>query len=317
MTPILNWGVEVILWCQRFSPALDAPFRVLTWTGEAAFYILLLPLLYWLVDRSTAVRLTLLFLASAYLNAVAKAILAQPRPFAYDPRVLMLTSATGGGLPSGHAQNAVVLWGYLALRWKRRLFTALAALLIVLVSLSRVYLGVHFPTDILGGWLLGALGLALFWRYQDRLAAAWGGLPFGLQVGAGLALPAVILALYAEPTGDALIAAAALAGIAGTLPLERRWVRFRRARWGWAMVAALGIGMGGVALLYLSLKALFGEAASFAALRFLRYAALGAWVMFGVPWAMARLGLAVLDRPLHGGNNKNEVNANSPLKEPR
>jgi len=297
MTPLLDWGIEVILRWQRFSPTLDTPFRVLTWTGGAAFYILLLPLLYWLVDRSTALRLTLLFLASAYLNAVAKALLAQPRPFEYDPRVLMLSSATGGGLPSGHAQNAVVLWGYLALRWKKRPFTALAVALIVLVSLSRVYLGVHFPTDILGGWLLGALCLTLFWRYQGTLAALWGRLPFGAQIGGGFFLPAVLLTLYTEPTGDAFIAAAALAGMAGALPLERRWVRFRRVRWGWPVVASLAIGLGGVALLYLGPKALLGEVASLAIPRFLRYSALGAWVIFGAPWAMARLRLAVLDTP--------------------
>lgn len=312
MPAVWDWGIEVILWCQRFSPALDVPFRAFTWTGEAAFYIFLLPILYWFVDRSTAIRLTLLFLASAYLNAVAKAILAQPRPFEYDPRVLVLTSATGGGLPSGHAQNAVVLWGYLAWRWKKRAFTALAAALILLVSLSRVYLGVHFPTDILGGWLLGAVLLGAFWRYQDGLAALWERLPLGVQIVSGFLPPVVLLALYNEPTGDALIAAAAFAGMACALPLERRWVRFRRAKPGWSSVFSFMLGLGGIVLLYLGPKALLGDVASLAVPRFLRYAALGAWVILGVPWVMARLGLGVLDIPFRNGNNESYINANRP-----
>ena len=317
MSPLLDWGIEVILWCQRFSPALDIPFRVLTWTGEAAFYILLLPILYWFVDRSTAIRLTLLFLISAYLNAVAKAILGQPRPFTYDPRVLILTSATGGGLPSGHAQNAVVLWGYLALRWRKRAFSVLAVALIVLVSFSRIYLGVHFPTDILGGWLVGILLLAAFCRYQERLVALWGRLPLGIQIAGGFLLPAVFLALYSEPTGDALIAAAALAGMASTLPLERRWGHFRRSRSGWPIALSFLLGLTGIAILYIGPKSLLGDAASLAGLRFLRYGARGAWVILGAPWAMARLGLALLDAPFHAGDNKSSRNAHSSFKESR
>ncbi|MBC8446155.1 MAG: hypothetical protein H8D78_00245, partial [Chloroflexi bacterium] len=51
MESILDWGINVILWFQQFSPTLDLPFKVLTFMGEEEFFLLLLPLVYWCLDR--------------------------------------------------------------------------------------------------------------------------------------------------------------------------------------------------------------------------------------------------------------------------
>ena len=83
MEGILNWGIEVVLWFQQFSPTLDLPFKALTFMGDEAFYLLLMPLVYWSIDRRTGARLIILLLSSVYLNAVAKVIADQPRPFNY------------------------------------------------------------------------------------------------------------------------------------------------------------------------------------------------------------------------------------------
>lgn len=292
MEPILDWGVRVILWLQKFSPALDAPFKALTWTGDAAFYILFLPILLWAVDRKVAVRLALAFLLSGLLNAVAKLIVAQPRPFAYDPRVMAIVSATGGGLPSGHTQNAIVVWGYLALTYRRRWLTALALVLILLVPLSRVYLGVHFPTDLLGGYLLGGLILWVYWRSQDGVATRWNGLPLGVQIALGGGFPLLIWALYPVPDEDMPRLAAALMGIAVALPLERLWVRYEAPPTWRSRVLCLLLGLIGVVLLYVGLRMALGAWAALPGWRLARYASLGAWAILGAPWLFVRLGLA-------------------------
>lgn len=292
MEPILDWGVQIILWWQRFSPALDAPFKALTWTGDAAFYILFLPILLWTVDRKIAVRLTLAFLISGLLNAVAKLLAAQPRPFEYDPRVIAIVPAAGGGLPSGHTQNAVVVWGYLALTYRRRWLTALAVVLLVLVPLSRVYLGVHFPSDLLGGYLLGGLVLWLFWRAQDPVAARWTRLPLAVQIALGGCIPLLIWALYPVPDEDVPRLAAALLGMAIAFPLERRWVRFETASVWRQRALCLLLGLIGVAVFYVGLKAALGAWAALPGWRLARYAALGVWAILGAPWLFVRLGLA-------------------------
>lgn len=51
MDSVLNWGIEVVLWFQQFSPALDIPFKVLTFLGDKVFYMLLMPMMYWCINR--------------------------------------------------------------------------------------------------------------------------------------------------------------------------------------------------------------------------------------------------------------------------
>ena len=88
-----------------------------------------MPLFYWCLDRRTGSRLFFLLLLSAYVNAVAKVLANQPRPFTYDPRVQALVKAGGGGMPSGHTQNAVVIWGFLAAWSGKKISWLIAAFL--------------------------------------------------------------------------------------------------------------------------------------------------------------------------------------------
>ena len=162
MGNILDWGIQVVLWFQQFSPALDLPFKALTFLGDEIFYLIFMPLFYWCIDRRTGARLFFLLLFSAYLNGIAKVLADLPRPFTYDPRVQAIVHAGGGGMPSGHTQNAVVIWGFLAARSGKKAAWLIAAFLMIGIPLSRVYLGVHFPTDLMGGYLLGGIILILF-----------------------------------------------------------------------------------------------------------------------------------------------------------
>ena len=171
MKPVLGWGIEVVLWFQQFSPALDLPFKSLTFLGNLEFFLICMPLIYWCLDRRLGARLLILFLISAYINSVAKVIADQPRPFQYDSRVKALVPASGGGLPSGHTQSAVVVWGYLALQVRRPMLWILAGFLMIAIPVSRLYLGVHFPTDLLGGYILGILLLVLYLQFVLKVEA--------------------------------------------------------------------------------------------------------------------------------------------------
>lgn len=146
------------------------------------------------------------------LSGMAKQYFGLPRPFFADSRVACLEPgwnttgafrAQGGGgffalparevidayrlkglsfgFPSGHTSSAFAVWGGLAVVFRRRWLAWLAPLMIALIAFSRLYLGVHFLADILGGALLGGLVLlaaGLLWRSDDRRAelfAALGG----------------------------------------------------------------------------------------------------------------------------------------------
>ncbi|NNG07768.1 MAG: phosphatase PAP2 family protein, partial [Desulfobacteraceae bacterium] len=243
MESILDWGLEVIIWLQRFSPTLDLPFKAITFMGDQPFFMLLLPLVYWCLNRRAGARLTILFLFSAYINTVAKILAAQPRPYQYDPQVLQLHKAGGGGFPSGHTQNGVVVWGYLASQFSRVGPWILAGLLMLLIPLSRLYLGVHFPTDLLGGYLLGGVLLLLYLWLEPRVEAWLTTKGLAGQLCAGILVPLLLVLLVPSAGKYGVITAATLMGMGVGFALERRWVRFESEAIWWKQVLRFLIGV--------------------------------------------------------------------------
>ncbi len=292
MSSILDWGVRAILWLQRFSPALDLPFKAFTFLGEEEFFMLLLPLLYWSVERRTAMRLAVLYLSSTWVNAVAKAVGGQPRPFQYDSRVPAMVDATGEGLPSGHTQSATVVWGYLASQFQKTWVRILAGLLMVFIPLSRVYLGVHFPTDVLGGYLIGAVLLWLYLRFEPRVEAWLKSRPVLWQLVLVVIAGAALALLSPGNSEDTASAAGVLMGMGVGFVLESKSVRFDAGGdWGRrALRFALGAAV--VFALRFGLKAAFAALTPELAFRFVRYALMGLWVSFAAPWMFVKLRLA-------------------------
>ncbi len=281
---MLDRGVDFILWLQGLSPALDWPFRAVTFLGNEGFYLFLLPLLYWCLDKRTGTRLLFLFLFSAYLNDVAKILIDQPRPFAHDTRVRALVVADGGGLPSGHTQHAVVVWGFLAMKLGRAWAWCMASLLMVLIPLSRLYLGVHFPTDLLGGYLLGALLLFLYDRLGRRLGALLGAGNLARQLAFAFCLPGLLVLLAPGGAKSGLAAGAAMTGAAVGMVLERRWIRFQVSASWLKRLGCFMIGMAVSLVLWAGLKAVLQAPELESLFRFVRYGLLGLWVGLGAPW---------------------------------
>jgi membrane-associated phospholipid phosphatase len=173
---ILNWGIDVITLLQLFTADFFVLFmKGITLLGNETAYLIMMPFVLWCVDFRTGARAGVVFLLSAYLNLAFKDMLAQPRPFILEPG-LNLIEASGYGLPSGHAQGSLVFFGMLALLIRKRWFTVISIILILLIAFSRVYLGVHFPTDILGGWFLGGcllFGYLKFGNRFEQIVAQW------------------------------------------------------------------------------------------------------------------------------------------------
>ncbi len=292
MEALLQWGLDVIVAIQRFhGPALDSIFRAITIMGQEEFYLLLLPLLFWCVDLGLGARLAILFLLSSYFNTDLKDLFRQPRPFDLDPSV-RLFSAEGYGLPSGHAQSAVIVWGSIAAWARKTWFWVVAIGLMVLVGFSRIYLGVHFPTDVLGGWMIGAVLLSLYLVLQPRAETRVVGLSLGKQIFLALALPLALLLIH--PVEDAVAPIAALAGLGVGLALRHRSVSIgARGPWRQRAVRFL-VGCASVLALYLGLKVVLPgkDSALYLVFRSLRYGLIGVWISLGAPWLFRLLELA-------------------------
>jgi len=159
---ILYWGIELILWLQSLGDWPAGLMNLFTFTGYAEFYLLIMPAVYWCWDSRLGLRLAVVFLLSTALNFYVKLLIHDPRPYWLEPEVRLLSRAEiTFGAPSGHAQNAVAVWGTLAAYLKSSWAWVIAGLLMFFVGLSRIYLGVHFPTDVLIGWLMNCVPLPL------------------------------------------------------------------------------------------------------------------------------------------------------------
>jgi len=290
MDRVLEWGVDVVLWFQQASPQLDSFFAVLTFLGDQEFFLIVLPLIYWSINRAVGVRLMVVFLLSGLVNQVAKNLAAQPRPYEYDSRVVQVVEQDGFGLPSGHTQSAVVVWGFLGSVVRRRWFWGVAFLLMVLIPLSRVYLGVHFPTDVLGGYVLGGLVLWLWLRYGAQLEEWFFGQETIHQLILIVAIPALAMAVW--PTEDMVTGGGTMVGIGAGLVLERRLVGFDVA--GTLLQRALRFLLGIVVLagLWFGLRTAFDGLEPAIVLRLVRYGLVGFWGAAGAPWVFLKLGLA-------------------------
>jgi membrane-associated phospholipid phosphatase len=289
---ILQWGLNFIIIIQQVeSPLLDSFFRVITSLGDELFYLLLFPLLLWCVDFYLGIRVGIIFLLSVYVNAGLKEIFQQPRPFDILAEIQKV-HASGYGFPSGHAQSSLIVWGSIAY-WEKQIWIRnLSVLLILLIGFSRIYLGVHFPTDILGGWLFGGLilGLSYFIFLKIKLDFIQGNMIFKI-IGITL-FPVILLQFQSSP--DIISSVAALTGVGyGLLLFDSTIGGIRPGNWLQRFLSFL-VGASGIGILYLGLKFILPtEGESFYQFgRFFRYLLVGIWVSFGAPRLFIRIGLA-------------------------
>lgn len=289
---LIPWGTEAILWVQSFStPFLDVLFTVATFLGEKEFYLVFLPLIYWCFNKRIGIQLAHAFLLSSYLNLFLKDLFGIPRPD--DPRIRFLRHETTPSFPSNHAQGAVVTWGYLATQWENRAFWVVAIVLIVLNSLSRVYLGVHFPQDQVAGITIGVLYLLAF----NWVTANWGRAlaAFPLAAKSILAVLLPIALLVVHPSEETAMCMGALAGMGLGFLLESRFVGFSTEGLWWRRVLRFLLGLILVIVFYAGLKAVFPtEVAPSLALawRAIRYCVVGMVGTFVAPWMFVKTALA-------------------------
>lgn len=155
---------------RAISPAITSLMLAASWIGDTvgriAVIIAAIALLLWRGRRSGARWLALVMAGGTLLNLGLKQIFAAPRPDLL-PHLDIVHSYS---FPSGHAAGNMMLFGALAMLAGRRGDYLLAFMAIALIGVSRVWLGVHWPSDVLAGWIegLGWLFLCRYWLPVGR-----------------------------------------------------------------------------------------------------------------------------------------------------
>jgi membrane-associated phospholipid phosphatase len=318
MQTILDFGVRLIVALQGLGDWLSLPMKFFSFLGTEDFFLLVLPLLYWCVDSMLGIRVTVILMLSTSLNCFFKLAFHGVRPYWYSLSVKGLAVETSFGVPSNHAQSATVVWGLLAAFLKKKGGWLAAGLLIFLIGFSRLYLGVHFPHDVILGWLIGGLILWLALRFWDPVSAWANKQSTGRKILIAFLASLVIFLLplipiiwlkaanwqppqsWADYATQALSmqGAATSAGTFFGLLVGLVWIAHQggfqtKGVW-WELVLRYLLGIAGALIIRYGLKFIFPEGETILALslRYLRYTLIGFWVAGGAPWTFIRLKLA-------------------------
>ena len=162
------------------SPALTVVFGIFSALGEGLIVAGAVILVYWLAGQAGE-QILFTLLSSAAANSLVKCVVQRPRPYAAGateqlPSFFGKEYGDALSFPSGHTQASASALLAGAMRVRRAWMWILSLLLIALIACSRLYFGVHWPTDLLGGFLFG-LAFALFWQlifgHAYRLRPSW------------------------------------------------------------------------------------------------------------------------------------------------
>jgi membrane-associated phospholipid phosphatase len=326
MDSLFTTGLQVIQWLQSLGAWLTPVMKLFTELGNAQFYLVIAPAILWCIDAPLGMRVGLFLMINGTVNSALKVAFHMPRPYWYTGQVKVLGAAENSfGAPSGHAQNAVVVWGSLAERIKGRAAWTIAIILMLLIGISRLYLAVHFPHDVLLGWVFGAILLWMMIKLEKPVVSWLRRFRVGVQllVIFLFSLFLILIVLLAELTltgwslpiqwvnnahlafpnepeinpfsyHNFLSSTGAFFGLAaGWIWIVRLGGYTTRDRW-YKLVLRYILGVIGVLILYLGLGKLFAEEETFISysLAYIQYALIGFWMAGFAPWLFVKFKLA-------------------------
>ncbi|WP_394351604.1 phosphatase PAP2 family protein [uncultured Methanobrevibacter sp.] len=159
------------------NPVFDVIMPYITYLGGFEFVLLfcLIAILLCIVfKKKDAKRIALLCLLSLVIAAgigfLLKHTFTQPRPYLLVDGVRVLVAeADPNAFPSGHTLSTFSVVGFLALKMKNKLWSALLIIWGLLVGFSRIYVGVHMPIDVLAGILVGMFSAYFVYKFEDKI----------------------------------------------------------------------------------------------------------------------------------------------------
>jgi len=324
MDALTQWELTVNLFFQGLGTWLLPIMSAITWLGSEYFYMIALTLIYWCLDSALGARIGLILMLANSVGGVFKVIFHTPRPYWIDPRVSAFSAETSFGLPSGHTLNATSVFGITAVILRKKWVWLAAVGIIILMGISRIYLGMHFLRDVVGGLVIGTILLFLFAGLEEPLVNWFKKQHVVYRICAAL-LSALLMIVGALLTRIAIIgwempeswySTALRASDVAIDPLSVEGIFTAAGVW-FGLLAGLSfiingsgafevsgpwsrrilrylVGIVGLLVLYAGLGALFPDTPDLLgySLRFVRYTLIGLWTAWLAPLLFIKLGLA-------------------------
>lgn len=322
---LFQLSIDLTFWLQSLGGWLNPVMQFFTFLGNEEFYIFVMPVFIWVLDYTLGFKLGVMLLLTSGVNDLAKLSFRLPRPYWVNPEAARFSSPAGGyGLPSGHSQTSLSIFGLLAVEFKKRWLTVAVVFVVFMIGLSRIYLGEHFFIDVLAGWTVGGIVLWLFVKFSPAVSKWFKSQSFGEKVGAVFAYSIGIILLAAlvmsipqgykipqdwlanahlaypdepiEPLklSNLITSAATLFGLSvGFFWIgEKGGFNAKAGTW-WQQGLRFLLGLVGVAILWMGLGEVFPDNENLVSwvLRYLRYGLVGVWISGIAPMVFIKLGL--------------------------
>lgn len=269
--------INIIRYIQSFSNYFfDQFFQHITMLAEDYFFIIFIPLFLWCIDKKIGYRLGIATLISSFINTSLKEIFHISRPVGQTGiRSLRLETANGYSFPSGHSQSASSFWSSLMFYYNKTWFYFLAGLIIFLIGFSRIYLGVHYPSDVIVGIILGIIITLLTNKVIDYYEKTYDFKPLLFIIFL------IFINMFFIPVSLAYKTSGVIIGLLSGLIIESKYIKFQVTAKLWQQFIKYFLG---ISILFF-IKTLLKEFLPPNPINvFLTYLCIALWVSIGAPY---------------------------------
>ena len=213
--------MEIIQYIQGFAnPFLDFFFSTITHVGGPVIGITFSVLLFWCVNKRLGYKFLYAIIFSFSLNNILKGFFNSPRPIGQDGILSNeISTATGSSFPSGHSQANATTFAFIMNQYRNVYVWILGIFMLIMVPLSRLYLGVHWPKDVIAGTFIGILSVFISNKIFNS----------SFDKSAKLMIYSLILFIVIGifvPSNDLSKALGAFIGFIASLIIERKYINF-------------------------------------------------------------------------------------------
>lgn len=244
-----EWEVSLIEWLQSWMGTVGiAIASAFTMLGEDLVCVAIVGFLYWCWDKELGKYVGLNLLFAVMLSGMIKNVVLRRRPYFDNESIQCLKPADskadiyfipaqGYSFPSIHATKAVTMYTSLGVYTKNKIMMVLGIILPLLIGISRVALGVHYPTDVIAGWLIGAIIIFLVPFLKEKIKNRW--------VFYAILVLATVPGWFFCKSADYYTGFGFLTGFILATEFEERFVKFETTRnvLRWILRLLIGVGL--------------------------------------------------------------------------